>query len=300
MNNKTNIILLPQTVEYYQNELTLLLENEQYIRATELLEFLLNCDTDDSRAVEEWQMLRQWLKTMLDEGVLEAQTESETEVQSEEEMLRQHLGRRIEQPGGYLEQLLEQLMGDVSLQEQMLALEQLAYVDHPRVPDTVRVWLMEKERHPLLQFKAAQVLRARGLQDTLRLPRNGKQVTIDIGNIPLRFDEFPSPIMEIMNKVQSMVEDGHAELFPFAKHIWEQFVSFVYGTTMYAAIIEHAVAADVWAAALHTIADSMIMGEERGESIREMYRISVGQQQVYDSAVEVLHIFLQQMMPPRP
>ncbi|GJM79232.1 hypothetical protein HMSSN139_17280 [Paenibacillus sp. HMSSN-139] len=53
--------MFPKTLDYYQIELTRMLETERYGEAVELLQFLLQCQGEDPRHYEEWQALLDWL-----------------------------------------------------------------------------------------------------------------------------------------------------------------------------------------------------------------------------------------------
>ena len=58
----SNIFLLPNTIDYYQFQITELLERERYGEAKELLKFLLDCRTSETETMEEWRALLDWLE----------------------------------------------------------------------------------------------------------------------------------------------------------------------------------------------------------------------------------------------
>ena len=54
-------MLLPKTIDFYQIEITRMLETERYEEAIALLRFLAKCDSGDIRTNEEWLALLAWL-----------------------------------------------------------------------------------------------------------------------------------------------------------------------------------------------------------------------------------------------
>ena len=55
--HNNNIVLFPKTLDYYQIQLTVMLENERYGEAMKLLHFLLQCQGQEERHYDEWQAL---------------------------------------------------------------------------------------------------------------------------------------------------------------------------------------------------------------------------------------------------
>lgn len=297
MKDNHKVVLLPQTVEHVHAELTRMLENEQYQDAIEMLQFLLSCNPVDEQTTEEWKALLHWLEAMLPE--LGPSSEQENDEWSEREMYKQNLARKVEQNEGYVEQLINMLTAHTStLDKQMLALEQLVYIEHPKINDTLIKWLCGKEMHPLVQFKCIQSLKARGVTGTLLIPRNGAVIEIKIEETPLHPDEFPAHIMDIMNKVRTMTEIKDPELFRFASKIWEQFISFIYGTVLYRSLANQADVSVPWAAALHATVLNMLYHVDNFEQVGKIYELTSELSAVYDKAFTVLQYFLHQMKPP--
>ncbi len=121
-----NVILFPKTVEYYQYELTRLLESEQYGEAIRLLRFLLACQSGDARAREEWQSLLDWLYMMFPDLIFKPESDLEQDL-SETDLLREHLSAKGEQSLEYAQKLLESLKEHKDVDKLMLALDQLAF-----------------------------------------------------------------------------------------------------------------------------------------------------------------------------
>jgi len=131
--SKDNVVLLPKTVDYYQMELTRMLETERYGQAMELLRFLLRCQTDDERSRDEWGSLLDWLSTMFPDhadGTRPDAGEWEEE-ETENDLRRNHVLQKAAADRAYADKLLEALRQPVSPEKQFMALEQLVYVDHP-------------------------------------------------------------------------------------------------------------------------------------------------------------------------
>lgn len=57
-NNK--IVLFPKTLDYYQIQLTVMLENERYVEAMDMLRFLPQCQGQDERHYDEWRASLEW------------------------------------------------------------------------------------------------------------------------------------------------------------------------------------------------------------------------------------------------
>ncbi len=136
---------------------------------------------------------------------------------------------------------------DFAGKKQMLALEQLIYVKHPSINASLEQWVQTQPRHPLLQFKVLQTLKARGAAEVLQIPKPGGQVTIDLQDVPAHFDEFPSQITEIMARVQEISEINNPTLGYFAGQVWNEFLAYIYGTTVYYQILKQPTdATDAW------------------------------------------------------
>lgn len=269
-----NVILFPKTVEYYQYELTRLLETEQYGNAIKLLRFLLTCQSDDIRAREEWQSLLDWLYMMFPDLVFRSESDLEQDL-SETDLLREHLSAKTEQSMEYAAKLLDSLRENKELDKLMLALDQLAFLDHPDIDQALLDWLTQMPLHPIVQFKTLQTLKKRGVTGVVALHKNGETVEVDIEDTPAGFDQFPSQIQDIIHRVQEISETQHPALSYFAGETWNEFLAFIYGTSFYAQMLKQETACvDVWAAALHlTLLERLFEGGDKAE-ILEQYGIT--------------------------
>ncbi|WP_397386428.1 hypothetical protein [Paenibacillus sp. RRE4] len=270
-------MLFPKTLDYYQIQLTVMLENERYGEAMDLLRFLLQCQGQEERHYDEWRALLEWLQAAFpqyEESEMQTIREEEEDI-SEEEMARQHARSKLAQDDGYADKLLGTVMEGPLSEQTMLALEQLAFLDVPKVDEELIGWLQTKVLHPLLQFRVMQTLRRRGVQDIIHFTRGDEEVEIDIANVPLKPEEFPLQIVQILERVADQTEVHEPTLFYFAQELWIQYVMAVYGTRDYQSMLEQNDAmADIWAAALHmTVADSL-GGSHDEENTRSMYAVT--------------------------
>lgn len=238
-NNK--IVLFPKTLDYYQIQLTVMLENERYGEAMDLLRFLLQCQGQEERHYDEWRALLEWLQAAFpqyEESEMQTIREEEEEDISEEEMARQHAKSKLAQDDGYADKLLGTVMEGPLSEQTMLALEQLAFLDVPKVDEELIRWLQTKVLHPLLQFRVMQTLRRRGVQDIIHFTRGDEEVEVDIANVPLKPEEFPLQIVQILERVADQTEVHEPTLFYFAQELWIQYVMAVYGTRDYQSMLD--------------------------------------------------------------
>ncbi|WP_433948826.1 hypothetical protein [Paenibacillus taichungensis] len=276
--HSNNIVLFPKTLDYYQIQLTVMLENERYGEAMDLLRFLLQCQGQEERHYDEWRALLEWLEAAFPhygEDLPEVREEREEEEISEEDMARQHARSKLEQDDGYADKLLRTVMEEPLSEQTMLALEQLAYLDRPEIDDSLTGWLKDKTLHPLLQFRVLQTLRRRGVQGIIAFTRGEEPVEVEIDTVPLRPEDFPIQIVQILERVADQTEVHEPTLFYFAQELWIQYVMAVYGTRDYLSMLEENDSmTDIWAAALHmTVADSL-GGSHDEENTRSMYAVT--------------------------
>ncbi|WP_435874311.1 hypothetical protein [Paenibacillus vandeheii] len=277
--HSNNIVLFPKTLDYYQIQLTVMLENERYGEAMDLLRFLLQCQGQEERHYDEWRALLEWLQAAFPhygEDLPETHEDrGEEEEISEEDMARQHARSKLEQDDGYADKLLRTVMEEPLSDQTMLALEQLAYLDRPEIDDSLTSWLKDKTLHPLLQFRVLQTLRRRGVQGMIAFTRGEEPVEVEIDTVPLRPEDFPLQIVQILERVADQTEVHEPTLFYFAQELWIQYVMAVYGTRDYMSMLEENDSmTDIWAAALHmTVADSL-GGSHDEEDTRSMYAVT--------------------------
>ncbi|MFC9711740.1 hypothetical protein ACFTRD_26705 [Paenibacillus sp. NPDC056933] len=255
-----------------------MLENERYGEAMDLLRFLLQCQGQEERHYDEWRALLEWLQAAFPhygEDPPMVHEEREEEEISEEDMARQHARSKLEQDDGYADKLLRTVMEEPLSEQTMLALEQLAYLDRPEIDDSLTGWLKDKTLHPLLQFRVLQTLRRRGVQGVIAFTRGEEPVEVEIDTVPLRPEDFPLQIVQILERVADQTEVHEPTLFYFAQELWIQYVMAVYGTRDYMSMLEENDSmTDIWAAALHmTVADSL-GGSHDEEDTRSMYAVT--------------------------
>ncbi|MCZ8513311.1 hypothetical protein O9H85_12920 [Paenibacillus filicis] len=288
-----NVILFPKTVEFYQYELTRLLEAERYGEAMEALRFLLACHTDDERAREEWQSLLDWLQMMFPDvalGIGRAEGEEPTEA----DLLREILAEKTSRQEDYAAKLLQTLMEQQAIDKRLLALDQLAFIDAPGIDEALLDWLTDPDRklHPILQFKTLQTLKKRGVSGTVKLPRNGETFLAEIEETPASFDQFPSQIQEIITRVQEISETQHPALSYFAEETWSEFLAFVYGTSAYRQMLrQDAAYVDVWAAALHLTLLERVFDGGNKEELQELYGITDEMSFQWEQAYRIMQQF---------
>lgn len=290
-----NVILLPKTIDYYQIQLTRMLETERYAEALQLLRFLLDCRADDERLKDEWQALSDWLATMApvpDAGAAEPAPEEEEGPDSESELLKEHVRRKSASDTRYTAHLLQLLTESRSTEKQMLALEQLAYAEGSEIDETVAGWLRRAEQHPLVQFKALQVLRLRGAQGAIRLPRPDGALRVDIERTPLSFADFPEQFRSILLLIGKVSEVHDPALHYYAEQTWNEFLAFVYGTEVYRHI-ERSGPEEFsrWAAALHTVLLEALHHQADEPGTRRLYGLDDGPDAAWEIALRFMRRF---------
>ena len=264
-----NVVLFPNTLDYYQMELTNWLENERYDEAMALLQWLLQCSGQEKENYAEWDMLLSWLKQM------NTKHDSLPDEQTEQEMASEYVTAKQQQDADYAHKLLNAVIQKPLSEHTLFALEQLVHFEFPLMNESLIQWLVQKPLHGLLQFKVLQTLRRRGEQSTLVLTRNNEQVTIEINAVPLSHDEFPSCIGRVADIIVEKTEIVEPNLFYFAKELWFQYITTIYGTNIYLLIIsEEQCMIDIWAAALHMVTAERLGMAHTDEWIKLTYAIT--------------------------
>jgi hypothetical protein len=286
-----NVILFPKTVEFYQFELTRMLETERYGEAIRMLQFLLSFHNQDDRAREEWLALLQWLQTMFPEEIFPALADEEDEL-TEEEMLRQRMQDKERRDDGYAEKLLDMLQQPQSVENLLLALDQLAFLEYPGINEQLRKWIAAGEQHPLIQYKALQTLKLRGMTGPLQLSKHGETIVVEMEDTPASFDDFPEPVREIIDRVQDISHMIQPELAYFAQETWNEFLAYIYGTSQYRLLLRGEQAnADIWAAAFHFILLEKIFHNGDKEEVLELYGITSDLMFQWEQAYRVMQSF---------
>jgi hypothetical protein len=295
-----NVILFPKTVEFYQYELTRMLETERYGEAIQTLSFLLTCHHQDVRIEEEWQALLQWLQTMFPEEVYAFGAEGEEDI-TETELLRQHLSIKVQADSGYAERLLGMLQHPQSLENQLLALDQLALIEHPEINAKLSEWLSAHEQHPLIQYKVLQTLKLRGVTGSLLLEKHGEKIEVIVEDTPKSFEDFPSPINEIMDRFQEVCQTHQPALFYFAQETWNEFLAFIYGTAQYRQMLRQEYeCVDIWAAALHLVLLEKVFDGGVRDDVMDLYGITNELVFQWEQAYRVMLQFAAEIFSVRP
>jgi len=276
MSGKTRgeLILFPKTIDYYQFELTKLLEKEAYGEAIRMLEFLVDCRPDDDRASAEWSTLLQWLRTEFPGAARAADEPEELGPAGEEELLRAHVSAKTSKDKLYTKRLLESL-SRASLDSQLLALEQLAYVTDDGVAEALKEKLADPQLHPFVGFKLLQTLAKLGFEGEATFGKLGEIVTVDVERTPPSAERFPEPLPQIVDRVRAAAEDEDPTVAEFAKRTWEEFLPYWYGTALYRELLRADEAAqDVWASALHAAVSRAMYGDAPAEELQDRYSIT--------------------------
>ncbi|WP_010270924.1 hypothetical protein [Paenibacillus senegalensis] len=272
---KDNVILFPKTIDYYQIEITRMLEGERYKEAIELLEFLVQCNSGDSRTDEEWESLLGWLKSMQGEWMKGSLEEEADYSENEEDMREKALAAKSRDDQHYAENLLAILQEGASIAKQTLALEQLAYLDHPKINQVLKQWLPEAALPPMLQFKCLQILKRRGEEGVVELNKLGEPVHLMIQDTPSSIEDFPAQIKQIVERLLSISEVNDPNLSYFATETWQEFLAYIYGTPIYdELLVLETEEADAWACAFHILLEETMFGSSDEQEKTDKYGIT--------------------------
>lgn len=286
----TNVILFPKTIDYYQVELTRMLETERYGEAVDLLRFLVQCESGDPGADDEWKALLGWLETMHPEtsdAALADEEETETDIH------RRRIHEKSKADPDYINRLTDSLMNGDSLDKQLLALSQLTYMDSPDIDRKLLDWCRRAKLHPVLRFKVLQTLKLRGNSGVLEFSHQGRNWNAIIEETPLSYGEFPEKIRSVADRVRLTAEVNDPTLSYFAEQTWYDFLSFLYGSPAYAAIAaQPEEEMRVWSAALHAVIQETMQGETDEEEICEVYGIVEELAPSWKQAYPILRSFI--------
>ncbi|KRE48698.1 hypothetical protein [Paenibacillus sp. Soil724D2] len=292
-----NLILFPKTEQFYEEELTRFLKTEQYSDALQLLTFLLQFPTVDQHKTEQWEALRNWLYTMYPETMFPMTSPLEDDPEEETDLLRQYIQDKTADDGAFALKLLNMLR-EGTLEQQVNALEQLAFIDQSDVSDRVKEWLCEKPRHPHIQFKALQALKQMGERGFIEFPKNGEKILVEIEETPLCPEDFPSRIRDMIRRVGDISEISQPDFVYFAKQTWQEFLAYAYGTSIYTDLQKaEEGAVDVWASALHAILQEKLFGSVNREELLDNYGIVDSMKLQWKRANLVLQAFVKQFNP---
>jgi len=299
---RDNVILFPKTVDYYQIQLTRMLETERYAEAVELLRFLLSVDSGDPRNAQEWEALLSWMQSMLPGTEFDPSLTDDTlasEEPTEEKLLRESVDRKQLADNDYVNRLLEMIRQGNSMEKIMLALGQLAYVNHPEVTQALLNWVKDGQLHPYILFHALQALRRRGAKGVLAIRHQDGETEVNIEDTPLTLAEHPEPLLAVLHRVQDKSEVVDPTLAYFAEQSWNDFLSFIYASPLYLRLAGlDAAGLDVWAAALHRTLGELIHGGEESGDYREMYAITDEYLLEWKQAGQILDSFVRMRSEP--
>jgi hypothetical protein len=140
-----------------------------------------------------------------------------------------------------------------------------------------------------VQFKALQCLRRRGLTGTLTIDRLGETVQLELEETPLSMDDFPEPVIRILERTERAAEVDDPTLPHFARELWKESLQFLYGTAAYHWMLrEDEDTVDIFAAALHLTLLLTVYGSANDDDIRDTYGISEGLRFRYEQACRAL------------
>lgn len=290
-------MLFPKTLDYYQIQLTVMLESERYGEAMELLRFLLQCQGQEERNYEEWQSLLSWLEAAFPYAAQSGETDpaasGEEQDLKEEDMARILAKSKLEEDADYPNKLLQRIMNEPLSEATTLALEQLSYLDGGQVDEQLTNWLQQAPVHPLLQFRTLQTLRRRGAQGTIKLLRGQESCLIEIEAVPLNNEDFPLQVSQVMERVAEQAEVHEPTLYYFAQELWGQFIMSIYGSEEYRKLLEGEDAwLDIWAGALHQMVSESLNGNRQEEETRAMYGITGSMRFQFEAAYRSLKGFV--------
>ncbi|MBB6672307.1 HEAT repeat domain-containing protein [Cohnella nanjingensis] len=289
---KDNLVLFPKTLDYYQIQLTRMLETERYGEAKGLLGFLLQCGGEAERHHTEWQALLGWLEAAFPEASssgLPGSFDDEDQDGDAEDGLRQRVVDRSGQDAEYIPRLIATLFNVDDPEQQLVALGQLAHVEHPDVEAALRRWLGERERHPLVQFRVLQQLRKLGASGPAAMWREGENLLVEIEQTPLQFEDYPQAVQDVLDRVRQTAEVSDPTLAYFAEEMWKECAQTAYGTPVFRRMMEDDDgASDVWAAGLHQFLLEKLHAQSNDEWVREQYGITGDLRFRYEQALRWL------------
>jgi len=285
-NKQDNVVLLPQSVHFYEQQLVEMLQADRFRDAAQLLIRLLRMPQIAASKRLEWERLLDGLSTMFPDMLSHGEQDdaaANLDADTEESRLRESMiARKLHDDPAYGQRLLDRLNapeGEAEMADVMLMLEQLAFAELPEVVPAIEAWLTRRPRHPLIQFRALQTLRRLGRQGSLALLRAGGEeasIQASIDEVPLDDGEAPDRFVALFRIVRERCESRYPALVPFLPEIEADFLACAYGTPVYEEItnLENTRKQAMWAAAIHAGLQCNIFRVGDMEEIRSEYDVS--------------------------
>jgi hypothetical protein len=293
--NEENVLLLPKTIEFYQDELTRMLEEEKYAEAADTIRFLLGCGNVDPEYKQEWLSILHWLAESFPGIALEKKFEEaeDDEADSEEDMLKELVREKSARDANYADRLLSMLSPGEPAERQLAALEQLSCLDRRAVGAPLVRWLRETKLHPLIQFRGLQTLKKIGETDMIEIRKLGQKVQISIAEVPLSYEQFPDRLRGVSAAVRAAMEADGTGMADIADSIWRELLPFYYGTAIYDELAhEDDRGLRVWSAALHAMAEEAVYGGSGPERSMDRYRLAEEDDKLFQRAQQVIRLFM--------
>jgi hypothetical protein len=292
-----NVILFPKTIDFYELELTRFLQLEQYEEALQLLAFLLQFPDVKANKHGQWEALQEWLQTMVPEAVFPPMDRIEEEDENEGGLLRKAVEEKTSGNADYPDQLIY-MLSNGSMEQKLIAIEQLIFVDNEEVSPAIINWLKQSTLHPSIQFKALQTLKQRGEKGIVWMFKNGSDISVEIEETPLNEDEFPQVIREMLGRLNEISEVDHPDFSFFAQQTWNEFLVFAYGTPLYSQLLsQEDGSVDIWASSLHGVLQEMLFGSLDQEEIMEKYGITGSMKLRWKQTYSILRSFIDGLYP---
>jgi hypothetical protein len=259
------VILFPPMIEEIQREIIEYLEQESYGKAIHLLEFVTRCRIDDRHTSDQWMKLLHGLKQQFPEAGEQSDMPEEEETFDERQWLHHHLMHKINRDQQYLHRLMETF--ELALPDlQLQLLPQLAVSESPLLVEKMKLMLQERPLHPMVRFRILQTLCKLGVSGLIRYMQMDEQVAVEIAHTPLKLQQFPAPLLQIYDRVRIVLESEDLTLMQFTEQMWEEFLSHIYGTSIYSNLLSlNHLGMNQWAAALHAFVAQAVYGD--GEQI---------------------------------
>jgi hypothetical protein len=254
MATEEKVYLLAVSVDYYNDQLTHLLGNEQISEAIQLLHFLTNCELEDMQQMGVWMQLKEVLEAEFPQFV------REHEPLDEEQMRRQLALQKAEQDITYVDQMAELFLQGG--EAQAYALEQMRLLDYEKLNETLLKWLYEAEREPVMQWIVLQTLKMQGYSEPIKMIKNEYAVIVHPEAIPTEEEDYPLAWRQIGGIASEIASQTDATLAPMIGQVWMHVFIQQYATSWFEEWIEQLIKNPMlWACALHIRVAQLVMDD---------------------------------------